>query len=184
MVTFWKRPKKLEFRQALDTGSGLKTILREMPSYTDNPRLDMTQFEKYLSNDGALATLWYGYFDEGKCMALAVLKRYHDDGIILLAEIQSAVKGYGKPLIENILRRAGNIWWCADPDGGEGLVAYYRQFSGLGVKEHLIAKSKWVGFRPEHAFYKAEDPDTEKIILGMLYKADAESREFSDRRLM
>ena len=26
MATFWKRPKKLEFRQALDTGSGLKTI--------------------------------------------------------------------------------------------------------------------------------------------------------------
>ena len=42
MVTFWKRPKKLEFRQVLDRDGELKTILREMPSYTDNQRLDMT----------------------------------------------------------------------------------------------------------------------------------------------
>lgn len=40
-----------------------------------------------MANDGAPATLWYGCFDKEKCMALAVLKRYHDDGIILLAEI-------------------------------------------------------------------------------------------------
>ena len=62
-----------------------------------------------------------------------------------------------------------------DPDGREGLVAYYRQFSRFGVKEHFIAKSKWFGFRPEHVFYKAEDPDAEKIILDTLSKADAES---------
>lgn len=40
-----------------------------------------------MANDGAPATLWYGCFDKEKCMALAVLKRYHDDDIILLAEI-------------------------------------------------------------------------------------------------
>ena len=87
MVMFWKRPKKLEFRQVLDRDGELKAILREMPSYTDNPRLDMTQFEKYLSNDGALATLWYGCFENGRCTALAVLKKYRDDDVILLAEI-------------------------------------------------------------------------------------------------
>jgi hypothetical protein len=71
----------------LDRGGELKAILRGMPSYADNPRLNMFQFEKYMANDGALATLWYGCFDKKKCMALAVLKRYRDDGIILLAEI-------------------------------------------------------------------------------------------------
>lgn len=85
MVTFWRRPKKLEFKSV--AVGGLKAILRRMPSYADNPRLDIAQFEKYFANDGARATLWYGCFGEGKCMALAVLKRYHDDGIILLAEI-------------------------------------------------------------------------------------------------
>ena len=136
-----------------------------------------------MANDGALATLWYGCFDNEKCMALAVLKRYRDDGIILLAEIQSAVKGYGKPLIENILRRADNIWWCADPDGGEDLVSYYRQFTRLGVKEHLIRRSKWANGVPEYAFYKAEDSESEKIILDTLDMADMESPRFSSKTL-
>ena len=116
-------------------------------------------------------------------MALAVLKRYHDDGIILLAEIQSAVKRYGKPLIENILGRAGNIWWCADPDGGEDLVSYYRQFARLGVKEHLIRRSKWANGVSEYAFYKAEDSESEKIILDTLDMADMESPRFSSKTL-
>lgn len=34
-------PIGLEFRQVL-VGGELETILREMPSYTDNPRLDMS----------------------------------------------------------------------------------------------------------------------------------------------
>ena len=161
---------KLEFRQVLDGGGELKSILRGMPSYADNPRLNMFQFEKYLTDDSAFATLWYGCFDGSRCMSLAVLKRYHDDGVILLAEVQSAVKGYGQPLIENILSRSRNIWWCADPDGGESLVEYYRRF---GVNEYLIRKSKWVGNRPEYAFYKTEDPEHERIILNTLRRADA-----------
>ena len=61
--------------------------MRKMSLYIDNPRLKMAQFKKYLTVDGALATLWYGCFDNGTCMALAVLKKYRDDGVILLAEI-------------------------------------------------------------------------------------------------
>ena len=124
MVTFWKRSTKLEFKSiATDE---LNVILRDMPSYADNTRLKSDQFEKYLAADDAFATLWYGCFENGSCMALAVLKKYHDDGVILLAEVQSIVKGYGRPLIENILSRSRNIWWCADPDGGKSLVEYYR----------------------------------------------------------
>lgn len=166
-----KAQNGLEFRQVPAFGGELKSILRKMPLYTDNPRLKTAQFEKYLAADGAFATLWYGCFGNGKCMALAVLKKYRDDGVILLAEVQSIVKGYGRPLIENILARSRNIWWCADPDGGESLVEYYRQF---GVNEYLIRKSKWVGNRPEHAFYKAEDPKHEQIILNTLRHADAD----------
>ena len=113
-------------------------------------------------------------------MSLAVLKKYRNDDVILLAEVQSAVRGYGRPLIENILSRSRNIWWCADPDGGESLVCYYRQFS---VKEYLIRMSKWVGGRPETAFYKAEDPAAEKDILDTLRKADMESPKFSSKIL-
>ena len=84
-MTFWKQSKKLEFKRiAIDR---LRVILQEMLSYADNLRLDIAQFEKYFVNDGARATLWYGCFDKEKCMSLAVLKKYRDDGIILLAEI-------------------------------------------------------------------------------------------------
>lgn len=170
----------LEFRQVLDRGGELKAILREMPSYADNSRLDMSQFEKYLADDGAFATLWYGCFDGGRCTALAVLKKYRDDGVILLAEVQSAVRGYGGPLMEDILSRSRNIWWCADPDGGESLVRYYRRF---GVNEYLIRKSKWVGGRPETAFYKAEDPYAERRILATLRAADMESPDYRPDRI-
>jgi hypothetical protein len=108
-------------------------------------------------------------------VSLAVLKKYRDDGIILLAEVQSAVKGYGRPLIEDILSRSRNIWWCADPDGGDTLADYYRSF---GVEEYLINRSKWVSGRPEIAFYKAEDPEAERIILKTLRAADMESRDY------
>lgn len=103
-------------------------------------------------------------------MALSVLKKFPYMGydIILLAEIQAFTKGYGKLLIENILSRSKNIWWCASPDGGQSLVNYYRQF---GLKEHLIKTSKWTN-TPEYAFYKASDTEHEKIIIDNLLKAD------------
>ena len=173
-------PRRLEFRQVLNGGE-LRALLREMPSYTDNPRLKMSQFEKYLADDGAFATLWYGCFYNGKCMSLAVLKKYHDDDVILLAEVQSIVKGYGRPLIENILARSRNIWWCADPDGGKSLLEYYRQF---GLKEYLIRKSKWVDGRPETAFYKAKDPEAEQVILRTLRAADMERPEYHPERIV
>ena len=108
-------------------------------------------------------------------MSLAVLKKYRDDGIILLAEVQSAIKGYGRPLIEDILSRSRNIWWCADPDGGDTLADYYRSF---GVEEYLINRSKWVGGRPEIAFYKAEDPEAERKIISTLCAADMDSSDY------
>ena len=125
--------------------------------------------------------MWYGCFDETKkCLALAVLKKYRNDGVILLAEVQSIIKGYGRPLIENILARSRNIWWCVDPDGGESLVEYYRQFA---ASEYLIKKSKWVEGRPEYAFYKAEDVEHEQIILNTLRKADMDDELYTPVRL-
>jgi hypothetical protein len=81
------------------------------------------------------------------------------------------------------LQRASNIWWCADPTASESLAAYYRQFARLGVKEHLIRRSKWVDGIPEHAFYKVENSESEKIILDTLDMADMESPRFSSKTL-
>lgn len=158
----------LEFRSITDWYE-LLDVLGGIREYTDNPRLDIAQFEKYLVDDGALATMWYGCFEGGKCMALAVLKKYRDDGLALLAEVQSIIKGYGRPLIYDILSRSRNIWWCADPDGGEGLVEYYRQF---GLEEYFIKRSKWVEGRPEFAFFKVEDEEHRQVVLNTLAAAD------------
>ena len=105
-------------------------------------------------------------------MALSVLMKlpYMGNNIVLLAEIQSFVKGYGKALIENILSRTSNIWWCAEPASGQSLVDYYRQF---GLREHVIGMSKWTN-TPEHAFYRAIDEYHENIIVDNLRKADLE----------
>ena len=66
---------------------------------------------------------------------------------------------------------------------GESLISYYRQFAQLGVKEHLIRRSKWVNGVPEYAFYKAEDSESEKIILDILDMADMESPRFLSKTL-
>lgn len=170
----------LDFRSVSE--ADVRDILAGIPERTDNARLNVVQFEKYLPSDGG-TTLWYGCFAGGSCASLAVLKRYRDDGLILLAEIQSILTGYGKPLLENILSRAANIWWCADPDGGERLADYYRQFAGLGIREHLIRKSKWLTVPgPEYAFYKA-DPEHERVVLDTLEKADMASSKYVPERL-
>lgn len=147
---------------------------------TNNQRYDSKQFEEYLSGEKYSngKTLWYGCFEDGECMSLAVLKKYKNDGIILLAAFQSIIKGYGKPLLENILSRSKNIWWCAEPEDGESLADYYRQFD---VKEHLIKMSKWTD-SPEYVFYKADEKH-EPLILDMLNKADKTHPDFDPNTL-
>lgn len=148
----------------------VKDTIAHMVLCSNNPRFVATEFSQYFDEqvEGQIK-IWYGIFINNECKALAVLKKlpYMPD-VILLAEIQSIEKGYGKPLIENILLRSQNIWWCAEPAGGEDLLNYYRQFN---CKEYLIKMSKWTN-TPEYAFYKANDIYHEQMILNNLKKAD------------
>ena len=149
-----------------------KHILEHVEEVTNNNRFMLCQFEKYIDKSDIL---WYGCFENSHCMALAALKKYVDDRVILLAEVQSIIKGYGKSLICSILSNFKNVWWCADPlNGDKNLVKYYQQFN---VKQYLIKMSKWTD-TPEYAFYKA-DAEHEKIILSILSKADKTSKDYN-----
>ena len=154
-------------------------IVSAMKSYSDNERLSTEQFTKYLDeHDTTHKKMWYGCFKDGKCVSLSLLKKIPED-FVLLAEIQSIVKGYGKPLLEDILKRSFNIWWCSNPEGGEQLADYYRQFD---VEEHLIRMSKWTN-SPEYAFFKVTDDEHRKQILDVFDKADEKSDKFSSKKM-
>lgn len=116
----------IEFKSISE--QAVKDTLARMLLTTNNPRFVATEFSQYFDEqtEGQIK-LWYGVFVDNECKALAVLKKFsYMPDVILLAEIQSIEKGYGKPLIENILLRSLNIWWCAEPEGGEDLLNYYR----------------------------------------------------------
>lgn len=167
----------VEFKAVSDAEA--KLLIDQFEKYTNNERLDLNQFEKYFDErHQTQLQLWYGCFKDGKCMALSVLKKI-PEGFILLAEIQSVIKGYGKLLLEDVLSRSKNIWWCADPTGGESLADYYRQFD---VEEHLIKMSKWTN-TPEHAFFKVSDDKHRQQILSELAKADKTDKNYHAGKL-
>ena len=155
--------------KVLTSKAEIEHLLQFIPEMTANQRYKDMQFRKYLNPTDVDFdrgdTLWYGCFEDGICKALSILKKYGDD-CILMAEIQTIVKGYGKLLIENILSRTANIWWCADPESGEERLNYYRQFP---VKEAVIQQSKWTN-SIEHVFYKA-DVIHEPMILDIFRKS-------------
>ena len=111
-------------------------------------------------------------------MALSLLKKIPEN-FVLLAAFQPIVPGYGKLLLDDILSKSNNIWWCADPTGGESLVDYYRQF---GLEEHLIKMSKWTN-APEYAFFKVSDAKHRQQILDVLAKADMKSKKYNPKCL-
>lgn len=146
-------------------------LLDEIEGYCDNERFSREQFEKYLFSEKGIDStdnsMFYGLFDNGKCLALAYLNKVPED-FILMAQVSSVVRGYGKPLIENIIEMSRNLWWAADPDGGEKLVDYYRQF---GMKEVILDNVKWVDGRSETFFYKAATASDEVRLLAYLEAA-------------
>ena len=144
----------------------VQSIINSIPDYTDNHRYNPVQFEKYLDD----SAVWYGCFKNNRCMALSVLKKIPTDDIVLLAEIQTVIKGYGKLLITNILSHAKNIWWACDVNGGEKLLHYYRQFDGL-IQTHIKA-SRWADLKFQTIFYKATDDEHADMIRSVVKKAD------------
>lgn len=138
-----------------------------------NPRFDLGKFTeqdfKY-RKDLFPERVWYGCFDmdDSRCKSLSLLEK-DTNGIILLAEIQSFVKGFGAPLIRRIISKAENLWFAVDPNGGMDLVEYYRQF---GIFECKLEHSRWADGNRQYFFYKASDDQHADMILKFIGKAN------------
>ena len=162
----------MDFRVLLT--SEVQDILKKSKSYVDlNPRFAAQKFtEQYArwNRDLFPSMIWYGLFDGDSCKALSLLEKDRN-GIILLVEIQSLVKGFGKILLDEILQKASNFWLAVDPNSGETLVEWYRQFDLL--KEHIVNHSIWADGNEQHFFYKSSNEEYEKMILSILRRAES-----------
>ena len=146
-------------------------IVSSMSKRTDNRRICDARFRKYYGNSG---NRWIGMFEDGRCLSLAVLIKYPKNDlvndIILLAEFQSFVKGCGKPLLEVILAHYPNIWWMVDPDGGNRLLSYYRQFKGMSES---IFDSAGGNDNSQVVFYRVFGGPRRKLLLSLLQQKDS-----------
>lgn len=164
-----KLKMNLHFRKV--SKKSLTRLLNRIDSYVDNPRYNRKQFEKYMYStkgiDSVSNSMYYGLFDsDGRCLALSYLNKVpKEHNFILIAEIQSIIRGYGKILIENLLSTCDNIWWAADPEAKKTLIDYYRQFKRFGVKEKTLVESKFSkNGKDETFFFKCSDDRHERVI--------------------
>lgn len=121
----------------------------------DNDRFNKKQFEKLFGMKGinwcVLAT------KEANVAMAAILEDYPFNGYYYINEIQSLKKGYGKVLIDEIVKKYKKVWLTADVSADEKLVDYYRQFD---FEEIVIKKSIW---NKEAHFFCTKDCDLKKI---------------------
>ena len=149
----------------------LPELLDDIDTYYESPRWDRSQLEKYLSSSKSIDdeehSAYFGLFraNDDSCLALAYLNKV-PDGFILIAQVNSVVKGYGRKLIDVISGKASNLWLAADPAGGETLLEYYRTFDCF--KEIRLKHSKWVAGQPESFFYKTSDAEREDELVDWL----------------
>ena len=120
-----------------------------------NSRFNKEQFEKLFGGKGVnwcvLAT------KEANVAIAAILEDYPFNGYCYINEIQSLEKGYGKVLIDEIVKKFKKVWLTADVSADEKLVDYYRQFD---FEEIVIKKSVW---DKEAHFFCTKDCDCDKL---------------------
>ena len=131
------------------------TLLKK--SAIDNSRFNIEQFKKYSNDNGEFICL----IENGKLMSAAYIKE-NTLGIndTYINEVQTLQRGYGKKLINEIIKSNNNVWLMAEPDNSE-LVNYYKQF---GLDEIVIPKSDSIYDVDTHCFYKFNNKkDANKI---------------------
>ena len=143
----------------------LSHLLDEIEEYNENERFKRVQFEKYLGSDKAIdseeRSMYYGLFSlDGHCLALSYLNKTPGD-CVLVAQVSCVVHGYGRCLLEDIIKRSKAMWLAADPTASSSLLEYYRSF---GLEEVILDHSKWADGEEEHFFLKAHGESREQIL--------------------
>lgn len=106
----------------------IKNIIKTVK--TDNKRFSKTQFSKYFKVN---SINWCILCNRDENLAIAaVLDNDPFNGHYFIAEIQRLKRGYGKTLIEEIVKRYRKVWLMSDPSASDELLGYYR---GLDMKE-------------------------------------------------
>ena len=118
---------------------------------TNNSRYDSNQFTKLIGSN----KIWEMIDNK----ALAVLD-YNRLGLqdYYLNEIQSFEKGYGKKLLQELIKKYDILWFIADPSSDSNLVKYYEQF---GLNEFVIEHTIWN--KPVTAFYQGPSEIEDRI---------------------
>lgn len=120
-----------------------------------NSRFNKEQFEKLF---GGRDVNWCVLATKDANVAIAaILEDYPFNGYCYINEIQSLEKGYGKILIDEIVKKYKKVWLTADVSADEKLVDYYRQFD---FEEIVIKKSVW---DKEAHFFCTKDCDCDKL---------------------
>ena len=128
----------------------------------ENRRFDRSQFTKYLNGNDERNLELVGLFSEfpTECLAMAVLAfdfAKADDCYI--CEIQSFKKGYGKELIQKLMKYQKKLWLHADITASESLLDFYRD-PDFKFEEYVIPNSKYDC--PIHFFY-TQDCDEDAL---------------------
>lgn len=98
--------------------------------------------------------MYYGLFSlDGHCLALSYLNKTPGD-CILVAQVSCIVHGYGRDLLDDIIKRSKTMWLAADPTAEKSLLEYYRTF---GLEEVVLDHSKWADGKEQHFFFKTND---------------------------
>ena len=119
-------------------------------SEINNLRFDKAQFEKHYDNKHK----FYCLIEDNKLMAAAsIFMNKLDLNDLYINEIQALQKGYGKKLIQELLKLK-NIWLMAEP-GNSILVDYYKQYN---LKEFILNKNDSIYNVDTYYFYKDIDP--------------------------
>jgi hypothetical protein len=123
----------------------------------ENKRFERIQFSKYLEFGGDNYN-WCVLKNNDEPLAVALLndntpfKDYY-----LIAEIQTLKKGYGKILLQEIIKQYKKVWLMANTTAGEDLLNYYRS---LKLNEIVVPESV---YECPAYFFCSNDCDIEKL---------------------
>lgn len=118
----------------------INKILTQISQNTNNSRFSIKQFQKYLSLNNILWKAICNENDEIFALACLEYKKENNLNICYLAEIQTIIKGYGKKLLQCIIKKEKYdiFYLLVDPTANETLLSWYKQFD---MKEIHIEKS-------------------------------------------
>ena len=137
-----------------------------------NERFNKEQFEKLF---GDKDINWCVLATKETNEAIAAIKEdYPFNGYFYINEIQSLEKGYGKILIEELIKKYKKIWLTADVSADEKLVKYYRSFN---FEELTIENSIWD--KPAHFFY-TKNCDKKKLEEYIVEHYTKEEKQVSE----